>query len=221
MNCYMGNHPHLLIFGYSYHYALPRICTHGEIFSTKARKCVFVGYPHCQKGWRLYDLQTDEFLISRDVTFLEDQFPYVAPELQEETITSVGPWYDTGLLQILDEHLPLSTPRSPTLENADPVSTNSELIEPLDQPPQPPVSSVTAPSQTKIQVVQLCRSSRQTHLPAKLKGYVTSTTHNTTDVNRAPLPPIWSRITFDRIVSRLLIKLSLLSKWLLHNLKHI
>jgi len=37
---------------------------------------VFVGYPYGKKGWRLYDCETEEFFISRDVVFCEDQFPF-------------------------------------------------------------------------------------------------------------------------------------------------
>jgi len=35
-----------------------------------------MGYPYGKKGWKVYDLETHEFLVSRDVTFLENQFPF-------------------------------------------------------------------------------------------------------------------------------------------------
>ncbi|KAJ4769875.1 Retroelement pol polyprotein-like [Rhynchospora pubera] len=47
-------------------------------FETRSRKCVFVGYPFGKKGWRVYDLETKEFIVSRDVVFCEDNFPYVS-----------------------------------------------------------------------------------------------------------------------------------------------
>ena len=37
---------------------------------------MFVGYPHAQKGWKVFDLSTEEFLISRDVVFQENEFPF-------------------------------------------------------------------------------------------------------------------------------------------------
>lgn len=44
--------------------------THGgDKFATRSRRCVFIGYPHGKKGWRLYDLKTNEFFVSRDVVF--------------------------------------------------------------------------------------------------------------------------------------------------------
>ena len=45
-------------------------------FGSRSRRCVFVGYPFTQKGWKVFDLETEEFLISRDVIFKETEFPY-------------------------------------------------------------------------------------------------------------------------------------------------
>ena len=38
-------------------------------FASRSRKCIFVGYPLDKKGWRLYDLSTGDFFVSRDVKF--------------------------------------------------------------------------------------------------------------------------------------------------------
>ena len=37
-----------------------------------------MGYPFGKKGWCLYDLESDSFFTSRDVTFVEHDFPYKA-----------------------------------------------------------------------------------------------------------------------------------------------
>ncbi|KAF7843277.1 Retrovirus-related Pol polyprotein from transposon TNT 1-94 [Senna tora] len=37
----------------------------------KARKCVFVGYDSCRKGWKCMDPETKKFITSRDVVFYE------------------------------------------------------------------------------------------------------------------------------------------------------
>nr|GMC82663.1 Retrovirus-related Pol polyprotein from transposon TNT 1-94 [Ipomoea batatas] len=48
----------------------------GDKFASKSRKCIFVGYPFGKKGWKLFDLETKEFFVSRDVKFFEDNFPF-------------------------------------------------------------------------------------------------------------------------------------------------
>ncbi|KAJ3687146.1 hypothetical protein LUZ61_016310 [Rhynchospora tenuis] len=53
-------------------------------FETRSRKCVFVGYPFGKKGWRVYDLETREFIVSRDVVFCEDNFPFVSSISEHE-----------------------------------------------------------------------------------------------------------------------------------------
>ena len=44
--------------------------------ASQSRRCVFVGYPYGKKGWRLYDLETQVFFVSRDVVFSEGIFPF-------------------------------------------------------------------------------------------------------------------------------------------------
>ncbi|KAJ8626780.1 hypothetical protein MRB53_020087 [Persea americana] len=48
-------------------------------FASRSRRCVFVGYPYGQKGWRLYDLDKCEYFVSRDVVFSENVFPFADP----------------------------------------------------------------------------------------------------------------------------------------------
>lgn len=53
----------------------------------KAENAFFVGYQFGKKAWRLYNMETNEFFISRDVIFFEDKFPgiestsYVLPPI--------------------------------------------------------------------------------------------------------------------------------------------
>ncbi|GAA0161672.1 hypothetical protein LIER_39276 [Lithospermum erythrorhizon] len=58
-------------------------------FAPRSRKCVFVGYPNCQKGWKLYDLSSGEFFVSRDVQFHEGEFPF-APAHSTTGTSSLG-----------------------------------------------------------------------------------------------------------------------------------
>ena len=51
------------------------ILTHGQDkLSTKATKCVFLGYSPLQRGYRCYSPDTNRYFISIDVTFLENSF---------------------------------------------------------------------------------------------------------------------------------------------------
>ncbi|PKI72818.1 hypothetical protein CRG98_006798 [Punica granatum] len=45
-------------------------------FAAQSCRCIFVGYPNGKKRWRLYDLQSMEFFVSRDVRFCENKFPF-------------------------------------------------------------------------------------------------------------------------------------------------
>ena len=45
-------------------------------FASHSRKFLFMGYPFGKKGWRLYDSETHEFFVSRDVIFHKHIFPF-------------------------------------------------------------------------------------------------------------------------------------------------
>lgn len=57
------------------------------------KACIFIGYPTGQKGYKVYDLETKEIYISRDVVFVEEELPFKSNEpketLSDKPITQV------------------------------------------------------------------------------------------------------------------------------------
>ena len=37
---------------------------------------MFIGYPYGKKGWKLFDLETKEIFVSRDIEFVETKYPF-------------------------------------------------------------------------------------------------------------------------------------------------
>ncbi|XP_075104819.1 uncharacterized protein LOC142178904 [Nicotiana tabacum] len=48
----------------------------GDKFAKRARKSVLIGYSEVQKGYRLFDLETNSIFVSGDVSFREHSFPF-------------------------------------------------------------------------------------------------------------------------------------------------
>ena len=85
------SYEHLRVFG-SLCYAHNQ-GTKGDKFASRSRQCVFIGYPYGQKGWRLYDLETRKYFVSRDVVFIENEFPFAlagASQLRKESQNGVA-----------------------------------------------------------------------------------------------------------------------------------
>ncbi|CAL9006279.1 unnamed protein product [Prunus brigantina] len=70
---YTGRKPgiaHLKVFGCLCHVLIPSVLRHK--LEENSRKCIFVGYGLCEKGYKLYDPKTRKIILSRDVYFDEE-----------------------------------------------------------------------------------------------------------------------------------------------------
>jgi len=115
----------------------------------RARKCVFIGMPTGVKGYRLYDLNTGQVFISRDVKFYESVFPFsIEHSANPQSIGPVLPFVD-----VTDD---FSFP-----------TNRSEVVEAKTDPTITPI-----PPEAQVDRNQgLRRSSRQRQLPARLHDY--------------------------------------------------
>ena len=104
----------------------------------RAISCVFLGYPCGHKGYKLYDMQSKKFFISRDVKFCEDDFSFssASQTLTLAHSTPILPLHDPSYSNIHSNPPPPSIP-SPTTSSSPPPSipsldllTNSNPIQP-------------------------------------------------------------------------------------------
>ncbi|XP_010278082.1 PREDICTED: uncharacterized protein LOC104612388 [Nelumbo nucifera] len=148
-------------------------------FGSRSQRCIFVGYPFGKKGWRLYDLDTNEFFVSRDVVFSEHIFPYKAV-VSESLNPGVAeqPSVCNNDAQFFDDH------EANSAENSNDESTPEEDVTPeargsgedLNEQREGNVN-LESNSEGK----NLGRGCRERRPPEKLKDYICHTAQHIND----------------------------------------
>ena len=82
-----------------------------------------VGYPYEKRGWKLYDLETQEFFVSRDVVFQEDVFPYLDNTIETVSNDDLPVCHDLGMFH---EVSPVEESRGSTDTVVEPSVTTPE-----------------------------------------------------------------------------------------------
>ncbi|XP_039011686.1 uncharacterized protein LOC120140771 [Hibiscus syriacus] len=78
-------------------------------FSLKAIPCVFMGYSSTQNGYILFSLQSQQFLVSRDVVFHEVNFPFHFPVSESSPFFPSHSHIPDSDFLILDSSLPIDS----------------------------------------------------------------------------------------------------------------
>nr|GEX47770.1 ribonuclease H-like domain-containing protein [Tanacetum cinerariifolium] len=77
-------------------------------FSSRAEKCVHVGYASFKKGYKLFSLERKQFVYSRDVKFFEKVFPFKIKQFTDTNLNSQGLDHVNFFNEIMHENLDTS-----------------------------------------------------------------------------------------------------------------
>nr|GMC79768.1 uncharacterized protein LOC109168309 [Ipomoea batatas] len=144
-------------------------------FAPRARRCLFLGYPNGVKGYKLYDLQTREVFISRDVIFHERVFPYGLQHVSDSQPPKPSLILPTAT-HLTDEPVSKPFPRpnitlpdtsTAYLQSNNPSTHNESTSTSPSDHSEPSVSE----NQVETHQQQVRRSSRLTSRPAYLQDY--------------------------------------------------
>ena len=113
----------------------------------KAHKAIFIGYPPCVKGYKLYDLEKRKFVVSRDVQFFEENFDHFDEKDKSDDADQADLRFIFPDMNQENESAPVPLlPEAPQVQEnvKPPVQENVELT---------PVQSIKSPSPQNVETV--------------------------------------------------------------------
>lgn len=123
-------------------------------FSPRSHKCVFIGYPFHQKGYRVLDILTRKQFVTRYIQFVEHTFSFNT--LVPETESILTPLFPSPTIV----HTDIDSPSAVSLPNVT-ASDNNNVIPDTDNN----VTDLVPPDST------LVKSTRVRKVPTKFKDY--------------------------------------------------
>ncbi|KAL2246003.1 UNVERIFIED_CONTAM: Retrovirus-related Pol polyprotein from transposon TNT 1-94 [Sesamum indicum] len=141
-------------------------------FEPRAMKCVFLGYAMNQKGYKVYDLDKRITLVSRDVRFQENVFPY-----QEEQIDPVS----CSLPQIMNELEPAQPDEYEQNTEMQEFNTDTQNID--------VVHEENNENNQNMENLTLRRSSRVITKPTRYNDFICNNTENESDISSVSFLP--------------------------------
>lgn len=93
-------------------------------FSQRSRPAIFMGYSTSQKGYKLYNISTGTFFVSRDISFMETVFPSKYPKSTFLHTLSSGsiPTFPTSVTaSTCDDSFPALSPSIPAPDPPSPL----------------------------------------------------------------------------------------------------
>jgi transposase InsO family protein len=173
-------------------------------FDSRAKPCLFIGYPAGVKGHTLFDLHTKSVFISRDVIFHESIFPYASNLLHTNSdgcFVLPLPHSDSEFMNSESvSHSNFDSVSHSNSESAPNLESESDLVH--------DISSTQHPSDSVVPSIPIQKSSRIKRPPGYLQDFhcniansyhSNASIHSTSAVSSSNQYPLSSILTYDKL----------------------